>query len=1815
MIPGSTTMNATDGDNDEAISIAQMIYNDRHKPKPYYKWIEPLNVAPYLRCLENAKVQPNTYTSINGSNGRAMSPHSNEREVWTFGQNSYGELIQGDTATRKSPARVMAVEGKNIVAVCAGNEHTVLMTGDGLVYTAGYNDNGQCGQGNTDRVGTLTVIDDLKGVANIQQIHAYNGCEHTLAVSNDGKLFSFGYNYRGQLGQGSTSSIFSPRLVRGLLLNKKVKTVSCSYYHSVLSCQSGEIFAFGRNDFGQLGLGDSTDRKEPARVDLPQAEGSPARSIGCGQYHTMIATYSGHAYGFGKNDYGQLGLVSTECQRRPILLDSPIFEDGNVLKFRCGYYHTLCLLESSHVFSFGRNDYGQLGLGHTAQRVFGPQLIEMLSGKGIVALSAGCYHSVCIANSGALYVFGRNNHGQLGTGDDAERHTPWLIGTFTGKRVAMVACGFYHTIVLTGDLINRENFEGSTGTDSGVTSSKSGVHMFKKGNTMPSSAQGLLELPQYKLPDELVEENIGSARSMKNNSSSNLLGTIKGDSVKYSASSTVTDSDSNKKESKKPSSINISNVGNVNNAPNMLHHGNAGLNTPSSNSHLSNSSPKPHDDLTTPTSAMSGHSPFATIRNSNSNGTVPSTNGNGNLNNASPSRTTRINSVGSVGPNDPAWSNIHGNDASPSVHAMSPSKHHDDLLDNEDSIELDYKLEQTEEELLRHAKRNDIDPEHVAIFIMGHLDRLATSYLPVRGEYPSFFNTNTRAKEGTAANTNNSNGTFCVDTRPETFELLLSFFSITGRAMSTSSSNKKTKPALPSISKMNRSTRPQIVLACLKLLRANLAKLISDGSSINAKLDRVLFHLKDKLIDMLEDPKRSVGLTNADIEDPNRHLHGIPSNITQILYEIQTESANVLSVGLQLFYPTAQDIVELYTQLMLKNKDGIINHGKAVLSSFLLTPLTQRLSEDSMIVFLLMSSHLARTNNNDKLIINESPVRILTSSLLNHVADDASIKIIKALEEIDEAEGSFIDTTSNDRKKSIPTSTDNIHGSNGDNGSNINFIDLVLALQKHLLSSAGRDPLAYNSNYLHDVTKQKMFQHVMASERISEDGKRRKSTNNKTKKRNRPGKIGNMNHISNDVEISNVNNNGNGGMKLLMNYTEQMISRVVEILTQISAWCEDNHGTVSPDLIWKTLESGLVGKILPSLMTGLILFSGSHRFSKVFLQPLTSLLALLDRLLNFNGDVMALEHARTQSLEESFDGQQNNHNRHLRNMNHHIGMNINPSNSTPGDNGSNTTSPTNATSSGVANVFNGNMKKPYGWIINLEKTIGVLTSRMAATLVTGEALLIHKRVYPKQNVFLDTLCKNGLEETVLDAVNTFTTTSRSNGDAPSNVHGNRGLTTSYMHFGSHISRANEEISLQSIALNAMESDIEMLAKQNEDELSIIIKGWVKHLGLSSKERREFAQLIFRDIDEEDEDVVVHAQVDSVNAILKWLKNKYILINPQYKMSLLQFRNNKDMYKCFEQVERAVAMTVIKHYGLTPDIMAYTRILIDQAVKKGKAKKRAIDMNNIPVPLRFNIIWKNVSDIRQWILRHRNMQPNDKTVDINTYLTNISREIINKCKSLLCYKPFAFRNSTSSSGNINFSDEYFNDSSMVASSSLITSPSDPSIACYDMNAKWVQEATAHKYDGLSFLRRHPRSKWRSVRSRIFIIVRWKQLTKCGEKMLKKQQQEASKKIKVQANSNPNNSLFSSFVYEALIQSYCNRQPHYEIMHDGMIQSELAICRASGLYSYECLIKSVQLPSLKKEVIRTLGPALRDTPSVDAFIFKHLNASNKLMKQTN
>ncbi|CAM9290375.1 unnamed protein product, partial [Chrysoparadoxa australica] len=373
-------------------------------------------------------------------------------QVWTCGQNSYGELSHGDTASRKEHTHITQLAGQEVVDVAAGNEHTVVLTRGGAVLTAGYNDNGQCGQGTTQRVGTLTAVEKLRGKGAVQ-VHAYNGCEHTMVVTEDGRLYAFGYNYRGQLGHGSTNSEPLPRQVRGME-GRRVTQVSCSYYHSVFLCEGGGAFTCGRNDFGQLGIGDTVDRKLPTAVS--SLSGHEVVSLACGQYHTAVATSDGKVLACGKNDYGQLGIDSTEARHTMTVVKGAL-EHEHAVQLHCGYYHTLTLTKGGAVYGFGRNDYGQLGLGHITQRVYGPQLVEGVKGKGIVSLATGCYHSVMVGSNGMLYVCGRNNHGQLGTGETNERHSPHPIDTFLGKTanshsscLLQVAAGFYHTIILLG---------------------------------------------------------------------------------------------------------------------------------------------------------------------------------------------------------------------------------------------------------------------------------------------------------------------------------------------------------------------------------------------------------------------------------------------------------------------------------------------------------------------------------------------------------------------------------------------------------------------------------------------------------------------------------------------------------------------------------------------------------------------------------------------------------------------------------------------------------------------------------------------------------------------------------------------------------------------------------------------------------------------------------------------------------------------------------------------------------------------------------------------------------------------------------------------------------------------------------------------------------------------------------------------------------------------------------------------------------------------------------------------------------------------
>jgi hypothetical protein len=205
------------------------------------------------------------------------------------------------------------------------------------------------------------------------------------------------------------------------------------------------MFSCGRNDFGQLGHGDTTDRRTP---QLIPGNISDATQLSCGQFHSAFVTKQNIVYVCGKNDYGQLGFEGLDSLKVFTKLNIPRIDTDIITQVCCGYYHTLLLSSNGLVFGFGRNDYGQLGLGHVQPRVHLCTPISSLRDKSVTRVSAGCYHSIVVTSNSMLYVFGRNNHGQLGSGDLEERHSPHPVDEFLGKRILCIAAGFYHTVVL-----------------------------------------------------------------------------------------------------------------------------------------------------------------------------------------------------------------------------------------------------------------------------------------------------------------------------------------------------------------------------------------------------------------------------------------------------------------------------------------------------------------------------------------------------------------------------------------------------------------------------------------------------------------------------------------------------------------------------------------------------------------------------------------------------------------------------------------------------------------------------------------------------------------------------------------------------------------------------------------------------------------------------------------------------------------------------------------------------------------------------------------------------------------------------------------------------------------------------------------------------------------------------------------------------------------------------------------------------------------------------------------------------------------------
>ena len=289
---------------------------------------------------------------------------------------------------------------------------TLCVSNEGQVYSCGTNKHHSLGYSADKPVTIPTVIPSL---INIKAVSC--GKFHSICLDIDGNVFSFGLNNWNQLGLGKDSTelhhIIEPQKVELPL----IRAISCGQFSTICLTDDGFLYSFGRNHHGQLGLGIFNDGfNVPSKIDGL----SDIEFVECGGYHVFCKTLNNEIYVWGNNELGELGIKNTKNQHTPV---KNINVPNNIVDIKCGCFFTIVLTAQQEVFSCGDNTAGQLGQNNESLQCLS-SLKQINSLSNIKRIECGDYHCMCIDNDDILFGFGDNGYGQLGLSDYENRPSP-----------------------------------------------------------------------------------------------------------------------------------------------------------------------------------------------------------------------------------------------------------------------------------------------------------------------------------------------------------------------------------------------------------------------------------------------------------------------------------------------------------------------------------------------------------------------------------------------------------------------------------------------------------------------------------------------------------------------------------------------------------------------------------------------------------------------------------------------------------------------------------------------------------------------------------------------------------------------------------------------------------------------------------------------------------------------------------------------------------------------------------------------------------------------------------------------------------------------------------------------------------------------------------------------------------------------------------------------------------------------------------------------------------------------------------------------
>lgn len=370
------------------------------------------DVGSTLRCVITATNVVSAVSANSANTATVTALPSGKLFMW--GTNGGGQLGLGNTTTYSSPVQVGALTTWQRIAT-TGTTLAVKSTGE--LWSWGDNNNGQLGIGNTSSYSSPKQVGAL---TNWKQ--PSNGKRSSFCVKTDGTLWSWGANYNGNLGLGNTTNYNSPKQIGSSTTWATVaSTRQGGSYSTVATTTDGKLYAWGANSNGELGQGNTTQRSSPVQVGALTNWQTPIMGAG----FVLCTKTDGTLWVWGIGGGGVLGLGNSTSYSSPVQLGGLT----NWATPSATSLNSMCVKTDGTLWTWGNDQYGQLGLDRRFTAYSSPKQVGTLTNWN--KPSAGDQFTMCSKTDGTLWTWGLNRNGQLGQNNLIYRSSPVQVGALT----------------------------------------------------------------------------------------------------------------------------------------------------------------------------------------------------------------------------------------------------------------------------------------------------------------------------------------------------------------------------------------------------------------------------------------------------------------------------------------------------------------------------------------------------------------------------------------------------------------------------------------------------------------------------------------------------------------------------------------------------------------------------------------------------------------------------------------------------------------------------------------------------------------------------------------------------------------------------------------------------------------------------------------------------------------------------------------------------------------------------------------------------------------------------------------------------------------------------------------------------------------------------------------------------------------------------------------------------------------------------------------------------------------------------------------